>query len=391
MKLYHRIGFKLVAGFLIVALIPALLVGQYSIYISSRSLLNQELNAQEHLVAGQAREIEAFLSSAKGDVEFLSQSAPIRALLRARAEHADSDATIAALQSAQQEFMPFAVSRQIYYQVRYLDETGQEIIRVDTDASGSRIIPQEKLQDKSGRYYFDDAVVLPRGEIFVSPLDLNRERGAVEVPHKPVIRYATPVYDDNGATAGIVLTNVDAKGFLSILGDTMLVDTNGFYLNHSDPEKAWGGKSDLNHGANFFEDHPDVAPTIREGTSGSQTTADQAISFLTLDVLGSSTQWKLVATRPMGELLESVNRFRLTFLSILAGAILLALLIGLMISSRITRPIKYLTEQAEKVSMGELGEPIEIKGKGEIGLLADAFERMRVSMVRVKDRMRSKR
>jgi len=163
MKLYHRIGFKLVAGFLIVALIPALLVGQYSIYISSRSLLNQELNAQEHLVAGQAREIEAFLSSAKGDVEFLSQSAPIRALLRARAEDADSDATIAALQSAQQEFMPFAVSRQIYYQVRYLDETGQEIIRVDTDASGSRIIPQEKLQNKSGRYYFDDAVVLPRG------------------------------------------------------------------------------------------------------------------------------------------------------------------------------------------------------------------------------------
>ena len=78
--------------------------------------------------------------------------------------------------------------------MRYLDETGREAVRVDTDGKGqSSLISQDRLQDQSGRNYFKDRVALPMGNALVSLLDLNRERGKVEVPHTPVIRYGLPV------------------------------------------------------------------------------------------------------------------------------------------------------------------------------------------------------
>ena len=49
--------------------------------------------------------------------------------------------------------------------------------------------------------------MLDKGQVFVSPLDLNIERGAIEQPLKPMIRLATPVFDSAGDKRGIVLIN----------------------------------------------------------------------------------------------------------------------------------------------------------------------------------------
>jgi len=35
------------------------------------------------------------------------------------------------------------------------------------------VVPDPQLQNKSGRYFFDDTFKLKSGEIFISPLDLN--------------------------------------------------------------------------------------------------------------------------------------------------------------------------------------------------------------------------
>lgn len=52
------------------------------------------------------------------------------------------------------------------------------------------------LQYKGNRYYFKDSIGLEKDQIFVSALDLNVENGKVEIPHKPMIRFATPVFDN---------------------------------------------------------------------------------------------------------------------------------------------------------------------------------------------------
>lgn len=76
---------------------------------------------------------------------------------------------------------------------------------------------------------------------------------------------------------------------------------------------------------------------------------------------------------------------------ILIGAILL---IGLCISiygNRLAHNIQYLTEAAERISVGDLEAEIEVKSKDEIGNLADAISRMQDSLRYSIERLRRRR
>lgn len=77
--------------------------------------------------------------------------------------------------------------------------------------------------------------------------------------------------------------------------------------------------------------------------------------------------------------------------AILIGAIVL---IGLCISIygyRISRKITYLTEAAERISVGDLEAEIDVKSKDEIGSLADAISRMQDSLRFSIERLRRRR
>ena len=154
MKFYNRIRFKIALGFLVVTLIPAAIIGFYANYVSSNTLLTQEYNNQKELVRSLNNSIESFLASAEDDVLFLSQSSPMQRYL---ANHSSGDLKELKKDLAK-EFLVFSKQRKIYYQIRYLDETGQEVVRVDSNKRSSNIIPQRKLQNKASRGYFKDSV-----------------------------------------------------------------------------------------------------------------------------------------------------------------------------------------------------------------------------------------
>ena len=82
------------------------------------------------------------------------------------------------------EFLSAIQQIGIYDQIRYLDESGMEIVRVNYNNDLPFIVPETQLQNKSKRYYFKESFQLEYGEIFVSQLDLNIERGVIEKPFK---------------------------------------------------------------------------------------------------------------------------------------------------------------------------------------------------------------
>jgi len=387
MRFYHRIRAKLLFAFIPVALIPALASGLYSLHVSSRLLLAQELDAQARHVASLKNHLESFLTNARRDVLFLSESAPMQAFLKARITDVDPAVRNAARHALQQEFHAFARQREIYHQLRYIDESGMEIARVDRDGSTRKLILPEHSQNQAGRHYFTDSVDLSVGALFVSPLALNRVHGKVQTPHKPVIRYATPVKYPNGTQAGIVIANVDAGQFLNLPGTVQLVDADGFYLAHGDATKTWGSNRDLNTGANLREDLPNMASTLLQTAQGTLATGTALLTYQKVAVPGSSRQWTLIAQRPRAELLASVPDFLMTFLAILTVTVLAGLAIAWLIGRQITRPVEYLTAMADQVGSGELLTSVAVRDQGELGQLAQAFERMRVSMIRMMERL----
>ncbi|MFH1994233.1 MAG: hypothetical protein ABIJ24_00845, partial [Nitrospinota bacterium] len=80
------------------------------------------------------------------------------------------------------DYKDYSNRMKLYDQVRYLDNSGLEVVRINFNEGNPSLVPKEKLQNKGSRYYFKDTFLLNRGEIFVLPLDLNIEGGIIERP-----------------------------------------------------------------------------------------------------------------------------------------------------------------------------------------------------------------
>ena len=76
---------------------------------------------------------------------------------------------------------------------------------------------------------------------------------------------------------------------------------------------------------------------------------------------------------------------------ILIGAIILIGLIIIIYGYRLTRNIQYLTEAADRISVGDLEAEIDVHSKDEIGNLADAISRMQDSLRFSIERLRRRR
>jgi len=142
-------------------------------------------------------------------------------------------------------FLAIAMSDKQIMQVRYLDAKGKEKLRVDrlNESSLPFVVADAKLQDKSTRDYFQTASKLPVDKIWHSRLDLNIENGKVEVPYRPTIRIATPIYSQN-TFKGIVIVNMLTNDLLNALRtspvfDHYIIDKEGNIIIHPDDRLSW--------------------------------------------------------------------------------------------------------------------------------------------------------
>jgi HAMP domain-containing protein len=85
-------------------------------------------------------------------------------------------------------------------------------------------------------------------------------------------------------------------------------------------------------------------------------------------------------------------RMKMQFFYLVIGASLLIMLLVIYFYSRsVIRPIRYLSEVANRISMGDLDTPIDIKTKGEVQTLAESIERMQTSVKAAIERLQRKK
>lgn len=199
------------------------------------------LQAQETLNVGLgAGALSTGVEAISRDLVFLAHHSALR--------HAVNDPSPQRLAQLAEDLTIFSRSKRHYDQIRWIDETGMERVRVDRIDGMATVVPADRLQNKGKRYFFTDTMRLARDEIFVSPLDLNIEHNKIEVPYKPMLRVATRVFDDRGQARGIVILNYLGRELLRAFADAtsnigdhaMLVNGEGYWLKHPDDTLAWG-------------------------------------------------------------------------------------------------------------------------------------------------------
>ncbi len=220
-----------------------------------------------HFVDLQAATVDAEVQQAVSDLRLLSNRTEMKNLW-----DADGRLVPGVLANLTIDYLQMAKYRQLYDQVRLLEENGMEIVRIDVDDDRPTAVPRERLQNKYGRYYFRDSFGLDKGEVFVSPLDLNVERGEIEQPLKPMIRFATPVFDGNGRKRGVVLLNYLGAKLLqrfaaqareAIDNQAMLLNADGYWLYGPRSEDEWGFMFEDRKDRSFANAHPDAWERIK--------------------------------------------------------------------------------------------------------------------------------
>jgi diguanylate cyclase (GGDEF)-like protein/PAS domain S-box-containing protein len=124
-------------------------------------------------------------------------------------------------------------------QLRYIDKNGLEKVRVDRTSEQNEpiITSEEQLQDKSSRDYFQRVSSMNEVKIWHSKFDLNMEKGKIEVPYKPTIRVAIPLFDKQHEFAGMVIANLLTNNLFDSISSSSvfnhyIIDKDGNYIIH---------------------------------------------------------------------------------------------------------------------------------------------------------------
>jgi PAS domain S-box-containing protein len=256
---------RLARNFLPAALIICVLGGVFYLFESSDDKTVLVENEKDHLHSGVQAVNRALLTLAR-DTRYLGNTMPL--------ERAVNSGDSVALDHAAREFTSFLDAKRIYSKARWIDETGAERVRAELVDGRAEIAPHARKENKSGRYYFDEAMKTKRGDIYLSRLDLEVMGDQIELPHRPVLRAALPLFDRQAKRRGIAVVTYDVKDLFqriehvtaSIEGKWMLLDPQGHWLHSPNPGDEFGFM--LPHGATMAARHPQVWQRIASSHVG---------------------------------------------------------------------------------------------------------------------------
>jgi len=256
-------------------LIPLTALFSYVFFVEYSKVLNDLKSKETINVILAQRAVKDLL------VERISDLSTIIRLLKL---HTEDDLYASDLKHITDELLAFSEIKGVYDQIRLLDLSGNEIIRVNLKQSRSFITVPQKLQNKSKRYYFKETLDLTEGAVFISPLDLNIEQGVIEQPLKPMIRMGTPLYNQQGEKRGILLLNYLAQNLLDKLSQSTrqsqrlsLLNSQGYWLMHPDNNRVWGFM--YNNGERFQKYHQEIWPEIMHHDMGQIETEKGIITY----------------------------------------------------------------------------------------------------------------
>lgn len=252
MKLFKTtLRFKIILSSVTILVATTLVVLSSGINDKRKNLVENIKLGHKLDVEGKASSMDRLILEAKSDVSFLIETPPIQGIIRAR-NHNGIDPKDGTKISDWKDRLITIVSKFIlakpsYFQIRYLNAQGNELIRINSDGKGViEIVKKENLQNKKSSEYFRKTMNLKKGEFYISEFNLNIEKGKIQRPFTPVIRIASPVFSKTSSREGIFVVNVFGKEILGVLNTKIegekyyLANEKGYFLKHPDPTKEWG-------------------------------------------------------------------------------------------------------------------------------------------------------
>ena len=400
MVLNLRISFKVILFFTLLLLVVVSLVGTLIYKRNSDTLRDRELAILRMQSEQYHRTFSSHLENIVNEVRLIASVPAINGIIRAinagGIDYEEGSRLTDWKSRLSDVFYSMLASHSDFFQVRFigLDNNGKEVVRVDRVQGTIVKIPEDQLQQKGHRDYFQATIAMDPGQIYLSDINLNREHGEISLPVTRTMRLATPVYDPaNGRMFGIVIINVDVGPILDQFehlveppSEIYLINKDNEFLIHPDHSKTFGFeyqkryqlKDEMPEYANIRE----LIPQRVRGEASQVIANDDNIlvaSLMKLSLNGYSSQHKnllLMIKVPASAVMTEINQIRndsiwLTLVLLIAGIASI-----LLFTRRLIRPLELITREVENYRSGIIN--IEnLKGhQDELGTLASAFRSM---------------
>ena len=172
-------------------------------YIIDKIISESQINDQNTAIL-----IEKYLSEIVENLKVVRDADEINTFLNTATDQHYDDVT--------QLFVRVMTNKKNYHQIRFIDISGQEVINVRQNET-INILGKDKLKNKADRYYFIDTIGLNENDVYMSPLDVDTKNGEIESPYKPILRFSTPIFDQQKTLRGILVVNYEATEFINLI------------------------------------------------------------------------------------------------------------------------------------------------------------------------------
>ena len=383
MKISHKISLTII----LLVLITTFLTASIFYIETSTILINNTLDRISTSINNEGLKLKEHISSQRKDTLMLSKIPSINQIDNQGLSSTDWK------KNTQELFIALIQANPDYIQIRLINTKGKEVIRVDNIQHAIQIIPDRDLQDKSQSDYVITTLNLSDEEIFLSEINLNRERGKISTPFQAVLRTATPVIDKATNTkTGIIVINAEINHELNKIQSVIqnegrniyITNDHGYYLLHPDKDRTFG--FDLGKQYRAQEDFPLASKLFKPGNQDSRIlllpdhTQSNNIAIFTkihFDEINTERFITVGITESYSGILQHETQALYKYLLFSAIIVALSLVSALILSFRLVNPlqkiINALSTFKDNTSTTEI---LPVNHQDEIGILARTFTRM---------------
>jgi signal transduction histidine kinase/CheY-like chemotaxis protein len=350
-----------------------------------------------------AYQLETYVLSARGDVIGFASAVALRGLMRAvLAGGRDPVDGVSAEEWGSRMASRFKAeleAKPAYIQFRVIGSDGRELVRVDRSGPSDaiRIVPESELSSRAKREYFAEGMKLLPGQIYVSPIELNREsRDVIEMPHIPVIRVVTMLPAPDGRPFGLIVINVDMRPIFDRFRwaahshrQIYLVNDEGDYLLHPNPTYEFG--FEFGEPVRWQKEFPELASALNISESGTKivhnAAGDRVGAAVASARLEEGLRIGVIATVPYAELIAPATAVLKWSVIAAAIATLGAIAAAALLARSLSKP---LVQMAGAVQAFGNGIPLALPSGGgrEMRALSRAFTDMADSMEQKSEQIR---
>ncbi|KUP23472.1 methyl-accepting chemotaxis protein [Paenibacillus sp. DMB5] len=358
-----KIRMKLSVMMIAVILISTAMMGVFTYYKSTGTIMDLTESAMAQVNTNKAQTIEAMIDKEKRSMQLVAGESEIAELLLkdAAGELAAGDELVNEVNTRLQAQVKDAGNLEHMFVVNM---QGIGIADSDTKLVGT---------DFSERNYTIN--VIKTKAAVISETLKSKSTGAY------VLAFAHPVIN-NGEMIGFVASAVNANSIIKYLADAKvanapssyayLVDETGNILYHPD-ESRIGSPVENEQIKGVVERVKSGETVADDNVQYSYNGAEKKAAFTVLPL----TKWTLVLTGDLGEIMQPVDNMTNYIILLGLGSLLLTLLIGIIVATRISSPIIKLTELINRTAELDLKYDKQfehlVRNKDETGTIAKAM------------------